>query len=228
MEEVYTWLINGWTLQILLGALATVTLAIFAYIVGLSISLFFAICQFLQLRKVSLVEVGYITLFRCMPELLVVMCLYFVFTTCAQALSIKGSIIGFISAVISLGLICGSYLCAVFKAGLRSISEGQLEAGYALGLSKARIIKKILLPQLIGYTFQPVLNVWLVLLKDTSIVSLVGISELMFRTNTVIASTLSPFTFYSLAGIFYLLITAASNTFLGKLSSYLSKSLKVE
>lgn len=214
---------SGWVWQLAVGTLFTIMLSVASYILALVISLFFSISNFLGYQKIILIERIYIYIFRSLPEIVVIFGLFYVATTLGQSFSVTGSWVGIISVIIALGLISGSYLCNTFRAGLPYIEPGQIEAARALSFSTSHIVRRIFLPQLIGYCVKPALNIWLVLIKDTSMVSIVGIGELVFKANLGVATTLDPFLFYSLAGGIYLVITWLSTRLLCYLSGRINQ-----
>lgn len=114
----------------------------------------------------------------------------------------------FIAGVIALGLIFGAYFCELLHSGLLSIDSGQLLAADAYGFSPWLKARYILLPQLTKIILPGFINLCLVLLKDTAIVSLIGLTDLMQIANMASAATREPFLFYLVVAAIYLLLTS--------------------
>jgi len=114
------------------------------------------------------------------------------------------------AGIATLGLIFGAYMTETFKSALLNIPRGQIEAAQAYGLSRTRTFTRIVLPQMIRLALPGFTNNWLVLVKATALVSLIGLQDVMFRAKGAAEATGKPFTFYLVAGGFYLAITILS------------------
>jgi ABC-type arginine transport system permease subunit len=114
------------------------------------------------------------------------------------------------AGIATLGLIFGAYMTETFKSALLNIPRGQIEAAEAYGLGRTRIFTRIVLPQMIRLALPGFTNNWLVLVKATALVSLIGLQDVMFRAKGAAEATGKPFTFYLVAGGFYLAITILS------------------
>lgn len=233
MSIITDFLLGGWAKQLIFASFVTISLAIAAYIIGLIVALIFTIAKLFKVTAVTFVCNIYTTIFRGVPELLVILFFFYTFSNFSRdintffSLSINSIIISFVAAAIALGLITGSYLTEVFRGGLSAIQAGQIEAAEALGMPKLVVVFRIIFPQLISYTWQPIVNIWLSTIKDTSLVAIIGISELMFTSNLGVTTTGQPFIFYSFGAILYLTMMLISNLIFKKLSykyNYLLKS----
>lgn len=116
----------------------------------------------------------------------------------------------FSAGCVTLGLIFGAYMTETFRGALQGIPHGQIEAAHAYGLGRMRTWRSIVLPQMIRLALPGFTNNWLVLVKATALVSLLGLQDIMFRARGAAEATGKPFTFYLLAGSFYLAITVVS------------------
>ncbi|WP_437883816.1 ABC transporter permease [Pseudomonas sp. LRF_L74] len=116
----------------------------------------------------------------------------------------------FAAGCATLGLIFGAYMTETFRGALQGIPHGQIEAAQAYGLGRARTFFGIVLPQMIRLALPGFTNNWLVLVKGTALVSLLGLQDIMFRARGAAEATGKPFTFYLIAGGFYLAITVIS------------------
>ncbi|MGL6350371.1 MAG: ABC transporter permease subunit, partial [Aeromonas sp.] len=151
------------------------------------------------------------TLIRGLPELLVVLFIYFGST---QVLFlITGEYVEFspfACGVLALSLLFASYATQTLRAALNAVPVGQRLAAMALGLSKGQIFFRIVLPQAWRHALPGLGNQWLVLLKDTALVSLIGVNEIMRQAQMASASTYEPFTWYASAALIYLAISLVS------------------
>jgi len=123
-----------------------------------------------------------------------------------------------IAGIAALGLIFGAYMAETFRNALMNIPKGQIEAAIAYGLPPGRIFIRIILAQFIRLALPGFTNNWLVLVKASALVSLIGLQDVMFRAKGAAEATSMPFTFYMVAGAFYLALTLASLIFLGLLA----------
>lgn len=116
----------------------------------------------------------------------------------------------FSAGCVTLGVIFGAYMTETFRGALQGIPHGQIEAAHAYGLGPVRTWRSVVLPQMIRLALPGFTNNWLVLVKATALVSLLGLQDIMFRARGAAEATGKPFTFYLLAGGFYLAITVVS------------------
>jgi His/Glu/Gln/Arg/opine family amino acid ABC transporter permease subunit len=203
--------IDGFVLQILFGMLVTIKLAVCALLLGMIIGLFGALLESIRPHWLRYLIMGLIFIIRGLPELLVLFIIYFGLTTLlTQLLHHYVDISAFVAGVITLGLIFGAYAAQVFRGAFLAIDVGQLDAGSAMGLSRSQLFFRIQLPQAWRHAIPGLGNLWLVLLKDTAIVSLIGLSEMMNQSKLAASSTHQPFTFYLIAALLYLVITSVS------------------
>lgn len=121
----------------------------------------------------------------------------------------------FITSVFALGFNSGAYICELLRAGLKSIDKGQKEAGLALGLSNKKIMDKIVIPQAIRVILPGIGNEFITMIKESSIVSTVGIFDLTYSSNIIKASTFSIFEPLIIVALIYLLLTTITTSILG-------------
>ncbi|CAJ1783967.1 arginine ABC transporter permease ArtQ [Aeromonas salmonicida] len=161
------------------------------------------------------------TLIRGLPELLVVLFIYFGST---QVLFlITGEYVEFspfACGVLALSLLFASYATQTLRAALNAVPAGQRLAALALGLGKGHIFFRIVLPQAWRHALPGLGNQWLVLLKDTALVSLIGVNEMMRQAQMASASTYEPFTWYAAAALIYLAISLVSEFGLKQAARY--------
>ena len=210
---------EGWAKPILSGALLTLELAVATLPFGLVIGLLLASGMLSHKRWVQQFCIAYSTIFRALPELLTIFIIYY-----GSQLTIKMAcdfigwetpqINGFIAGLIALGVVFAAFSCEIFYTSLRAIPQGQYEASYALGLSARTSYFRVTLPQVWRTALPGLGNVWLVLLKDTSLVSVIALSDLMRQTYVAVNSTKEPFFFYALACAVYLIFSSVSGLIL--------------
>lgn len=197
------------TLSIGIGE--TISLAALSLILGLILGILFTI---FETGKVSLLRLAFhcfTTTIRGIPEILLLFAFYFGGSTLLSTLFNKNIDINpFVAGVLTLSLIFGSYSCKILSSALNAISIGEREAAKAIGFSNWQIGLFILWPQMIRHALPGLGNLWLILLKDTALISLIGGSDLMSRTQIIIRNTEQPFTFYLLLSIIYLMLNFIS------------------
>lgn len=210
---------EGYIAQLLSGALVTLEVALCALCVGLVIGLVGALSESVPYKWLRYLLSSVIFLVRGLPELLVLFFIYFGMAAILSALFHHYvDVSPFVAGVAALGLIFGSYAAQVFRAAFAAVEFGQLEAGKAMGLTSMQILCHIQLPQAWRHALPGLGNLWLVLLKDTAIVTLIGMSDLMTKAKTAASTTQQPFTFYLGAACIYLFITTVSNILLQHLT----------
>jgi ABC-type arginine transport system permease subunit len=132
----------------------------------------------------------------------------------------------FLAGTVGLALIFGSYASQVFRGAFLAIPLGQGEAARALGLNRRQVFAHILLPQAWRHALPGLSNLWLVLLKDTALVSLIGLADLMNKSQVAASTTHQPFVFFLTAALLYLIMTSISQGLLRKLTANASRHLQ--
>lgn len=203
------------------AAWMTLGLALASLVGGMVLALAFSAAELSKRRWLVWPVATLTTLIRGLPELLVVLFIYFGST---QVLFL---IIGeyvefspFACGVLALSLLFASYATQTLRAALNAVPAGQRLAALALGLGKGHIFFRIVLPQAWRHALPGLGNQWLVLLKDTALVSLIGVNEMMRQAQMASASTYQPFTWYAAAALIYLAISLVSEYGLGLAARY--------
>ncbi|MGL6571945.1 arginine ABC transporter permease ArtQ [Aeromonas hydrophila] len=203
------------------AAWMTLGLALASLIGGMVLALAFSAAELSKQRALVWSVATLTTLIRGLPELLVVLFIYFGST---QVLFlITGEYVEFspfACGVLALSLLFASYATQTLRAALNAVPAGQRLAALALGLGKGHIFFRIVLPQAWRYALPGLGNQWLVLLKDTALVSLIGVNEMMRQAQMASASTYQPFTWYAAAALIYLAISLVSEFGLKQASRY--------
>ena len=199
------------------GVLMTVQLALSALCLGLILGLFGALAKTSPYRALNWLGGAYSTLVRGIPELLWVLLIYFgtvnAMRAIGEALGMPGlELSAFSAGVIALGLCFGAYATEVFRGAILSIPKGHREAGLALGMSRSRIFIKLIMPQMWRIALPGLGNLFMILMKDTALVSVIGLEEIMRHSQIAVTSTKQPFTFYMVAALMYLSLTVLAMT----------------
>jgi polar amino acid transport system permease protein len=159
---------------------------------------------------------AYTTVFRGLPELLTLLLIYYGSQILSQniadasGLPIAINVSPFTAGVIALSLVFGAYSSEVLLAALRGVEQGQIAAARSFGMNPALVFRRVTAPQMIRIALPGLGNNWLVLLKDTSLVSVIALNDLLRVTSVAVESTRQPFQFYAAACAIYLAMTAVS------------------
>jgi len=208
-------MLQGYLPQILNGTWVTIQVTTAALILGMLLGILAALGEGAKNTFIRYLFTGIISIVRGVPELLVLFFIYFggtIFLT--KIIGTYVNVSSFIAGVVALGLIFAAYASQTLRGAFIEIPKGQMEAGKALGLTNFRVFTKILLPQAWRHALPGLGNLFLVLLKDSALVSLIGLSDLMNKTQLAANSTHQPFTFFLVAAVIYLVLTSVSQVLL--------------
>ncbi|AJR08995.1 arginine ABC transporter permease ArtQ [Photobacterium gaetbulicola] len=200
--------LSGYALTLLEASWVTIQLSLASVAVGLVLAVLFASGEMSRFRAIAWPTTTMVTVLRGLPEILVVLFIFFGSTQVLFLLT--GDFIEvspFLSGVIALSLIFAAYASQTLRGALKAVPNGQREAASALGISKSRAFFKIVLPQAVRHALPGLTNQWLVLLKDTALVSLIGVTDLLKQAQLTAAATHESFTWYACAAAVYLVIT---------------------
>ena len=204
--------LHGFGPALAAGALMTVQLALSALCLGLILGLLGALAKTSPYKPLQWLGSTYSTLVRGIPELLWVLLIYFGTVNGMRALGKLFDIpdlalSAFAAGVIALGICFGAYATEVFRGAILAIPKGHREAGLALGMSRSRILFKLVLPQMWRIALPGLGNLFMILMKDTALVSVIGLEEIMRHAQIAVSFTKEAFTFYMVAAIMYLGLT---------------------
>jgi octopine/nopaline transport system permease protein len=220
---------KGWGDELLLAVIMTIAVAITAMFIGIFFSIIFTPLKLSNNKTLNFISNFYTTIVRGVPELLVI---YLFFFGGSGAIMFVASIFGydgyieinaFITGSFAIGIISGAYTTEVFRGAIQSIDKGQFEASKVLGLSKTAYSIKIIIPQVLRLSIPNLSNVWQITLKDTSLISVTGLVEIMRQSYIAAGSTRDPLFFYSFAGLLYLVLTFLSMKIFNKLEKNYSR-----
>ncbi|MCK0548236.1 ABC transporter permease [Pseudomonas syringae] len=204
--------LHGFGPALAAGALMTVQLALSALCLGLILGLLGALAKTSPYKPLQWLGSTYSTLVRGIPELLWVLLIYFGTVNGMRALGKLFDISdlalsAFAAGVIALGICFGAYATEVFRGAILAIPKGHREAGLALGMSRSRILFKLVLPQMWRIALPGLGNLFMILMKDTALVSVIGLEEIMRHAQIAVGFTKQAFTFYMVAAFMYLGLT---------------------
>ena len=220
---------NGWGDELFIATLMTVAVSISAMLIGFFFALIFTPLKLSKYKILNLIGNFYTTVIRGVPELLVI---YLFFFGGSGAIMYVASIFGyfeyieinaFITGSFAIGIISGAYSTEVFRGAIQSIDKGQFEASKVLGFNKYIHFFKVIMPQMLRLALPNLSNVWQITLKDTSLISVTGLVEIMRQSYIAAGSTRDPLLFYSFAAVLYLLLTFISMKFLNRLEKNYSR-----
>jgi len=204
---------TGWGDELLIATMMTIAVSITAMLIGFLFALIFTPLKLSKSKFLNLIGNSYTTVIRGVPELLVI---YLFFFGGSGAVMYVASIFGyneyieinaFITGSFAIGIISGAYSTEVFRGAIQSIDKGQFEASKVLGLKKPVHFFKVIMPQMLRLAIPNLSNVWQITLKDTSLISVTGLVEIMRQSYIAAGSTRDPLFFYSFAAVLYLLLT---------------------
>ena len=214
---------TGWGDELFHATLMTIAVSITAMFIGFSFAAIFTPLKLSKYKSLNLIANIYTTVIRGVPELLVI---YLFFFGGSGAIMFVASIFGyneyieinaFVTGSFAIGIISGAYSTEVFRGAIQSIDKGQFEVAKVLGFNKFKQFYKIILPQMLRLAIPNLSNVWQITLKDTSLISVTGLVEIMRQSYIAAGSTRDPLFFYSFAAVLYLLLTFLSMKLINRL-----------
>jgi len=220
---------TGWGDELFFATLMTIAVALVALLIGFILAAIFSTLKLSKNKILNLIGSFYTTIFRGVPELLVI---YLFFFGGSGAVMYVAKIFGydgyievnaFLTGAIAIGIISGAYSTEVFRGAIQSINRGQFEASEVLGFKKKIYYYKIIIPQMLRLALPNISNVWQITLKDTSLISVTGLVEIMRQSYIAAGSTRDPLFFYSFAAILYLFLTFLSMQLFNRLEKNYSK-----
>lgn len=189
---------------LLMGAAVTIEITAVSVAVGFFIGLFAGIARISQIRILRLIAAVYADCIRGTPLLVQIFLIYF-----ALPILTGHQIEPFAAAVMACGINSGAYISEIFRAGIQSVDPGQMEAGRSLGLTWWQTMVYVVLPQAIRNILPPLGNEFIAMLKDSSLVSVIGFEELTRRGQLIIAQTYGSFEIWLTVAALYLIMTLA-------------------
>lgn len=226
-------MLHGYGAQLAQGTATTLALALGALAIATPLGLAGAAAKLSRARTARWMGNVYTTLTRGIPDLVLMLLVFYGGQAVANALAEAASfpepldIDPFTAGVATLGFIFGAYLAETFRGAILAIAPGQREAALAFGMTPRQVLARILLPQMIRFALPGFTNNWLVLVKSTALVSVIGLTDMMQRAGMAAGATREPFTFYLAAGAIYLAITTASLLVLRLVERHYARGVRV-
>ncbi|MDP2263796.1 MAG: ABC transporter permease [Hydrogenophaga sp.] len=223
---------SGYFLAILQGALLTVGVSLGALALAIVLGLIGASAKLSGRTVPVALATAYTTLVRGVPELVLMLLVFYGGTIgLNHLLEMAGSrrtvdINPFLAGVITIGFIYGAYMTETFRGAILAIPKGQMEAAWAFGMGRTRTFMRITAPQMVRYALPGFTNNWLVLIKATALVSLIGLQEMTYLAKQASAATREPFTFFLFAAALFLVYTSVSLWVLRKLERRFSLGVR--
>jgi His/Glu/Gln/Arg/opine family amino acid ABC transporter permease subunit len=206
---------EGYLPMILEGLKVTLSVAAVSLAIASAFGLLGALMKLSKSPVARWVANTYTTVVRALPDLLLMLVIFYGgqiwLNRIAEAQGWSYiDVDAFAAGTVTLGFIFGAYLTETFRGAILAVPRGQLEAGDAYGLTRGEVVRLILLPQMVRHAIPGFSNNWLVMLKATALVSVIGLDDMVHRAGLAAAATREPFTFYALTGALYLAVTTVS------------------
>ncbi len=206
---------HGYGASVFEGAWLTLEVALMSLVVAVALGLAGALAKLSRSLVLRTIAGLYTTIIRGMPDLVLMLLIYFGGQTLVNVISDALGweyidINPFVAGVLTIGLIFGAYMTETFRGALMAVPKGQLEAGYAYGMSPVQVFVRIHLPQMLRYALPGFGNNWLVLLKTTALVSVIGLDDIVRKAQLAAGATRLPFTFYGAVLLGFLAFTTVS------------------
>tara|TARA_Y100000768_G_C23886289_1_gene637742 strand:- start:2 stop:694 length:693 start_codon:yes stop_codon:yes gene_type:complete len=214
---------TGWGDELLKATFMTVMVALAAFFFGFLISTLIVPLKLSNKKFLNYMGNTYTTIFRGVPELLVI---YLLFFGGSSAVMFVAKMFGykefieinaFLTGSVSIGLISGAYTTEVFRGAIESIDKGQFDGAKSLGLKKTTYYVFVIAPQVLRLSLPNLSNVWQLTLKDTALISVTGLVEIMRQSYIASGATRNPLLFYCFAAFLYLILTTISLKYFNKL-----------
>jgi len=211
--------LEGYWPLLIKGAKLTMVVGSGAMIMAMLLGLATALCKLSNLKSISFIAGMYTTIIRGIPELVLILLVYYGAPTLVQdtfllmGKEIFIDIDPLIAGTLTIGFIYGAFATEVFRGAFLAVPRGQVEAAKACGMNGLLIFRRVLLPQMWRFALPGLSNVWMVLIKATALISVIQLPELMRNADIAAKNLKKPFTCYFAASLLYLLITILSLLF---------------
>ncbi|MBO8464188.1 MAG: amino acid ABC transporter permease [Firmicutes bacterium] len=194
--------------SMLLAALGqTCLLAFLSLIFACILGLVFGLMNVSHSKVLKIIGGIYVDAIRGVPLIVLAYFIYFGVPYAAKALGMTDfRLTALYAGTITLALNCGAYMAEILRAGIQSVDRGQMEAARSLGMSYGHSMRKVVLPQAIRTMIPSIINQFIITLKDTSILSVIGFPELVNTGKTVVANTMNAFGTWAIVGIMYMIV----------------------
>lgn len=224
-------MLQGYGASLLQGAALTLALALGSLLLALVLGLAGAAAKLSASAFWRRMATVYTTVIRGVPDLVLMMLIFYggqiAMNAALNAIGREGvDIDPFVAGVATLGFIFGAYFTETFRGAILAVPKGQIEAGRAFGMSAWLVFRRITAPQMLRFAIPSLTNNWLVLVKSTALVSLIGLNDMLQKAQQAAGATREPFTFYLAVGALYLALTTVSVVALRALERRVSRGAK--
>lgn len=217
-QRIMELLINSFWQILLPGLRITIPLTLISFAISLALALFTAVVQVTNIRGLRQLARLYVWVIRGTPLLVQLYVIFYGLPGLGVTLN------AFLSAVIVFAVNTGAYASETIRAAIESVPEGQLEAGYCVGMSYMQTMMRIILPQALRTAFPPLSNSLIGLVKDTSLAANITVMEMFMSAQRIAARTYEPFALYCEVGLIYLMFC----TVLTRIQRVWEEKLKLE
>lgn len=205
--------------DLLSATLVTIGLALVSVVIALILGFFTALARISKIKILKAIGTIYVSIFRGTPLLVQIFVIYYGL----PQINIELDPIS--SGILALSLNAGSYLSESFRASILAVEKGQMEAAVSMGMTYGQAMRRIILPQSIRIAIPTLSNTYIILIKDTSLVSVITVTELLQMSTLVIAKTFEPLTIYLMAAALYWLVITFFTILLDRLEKRTSRHL---
>ncbi|MDW6022637.1 ABC transporter permease subunit [Mesorhizobium sp. BAC0120] len=223
---------GGWGAAMSAATVMTIAVAVTGFIAGAIIGAFGAWAKISGGRVVRTVADGYTTVLRGIPDLLVIYLFYFgssaILTPIGRFFGANGflSLPAFFAGALAIAIVSGAYHTEVFRGAYQVVARGEIDAAYATGMSPALAFRRIIAPLTLRFALPGLANIWQLVLKESSLISVTGLVEILRQAQIGAGSTRQPFTFFLAAAILFLLISSASGWALQHAEKHFTRGLR--
>ena len=208
--------LHGYFPMILKGMLLTVEVALLSLLIAVILGLIGALAKLSKSRIARNVATLYTTLIRGVPDLVLMTLIFFGGQIMVNNI---GDYMGwdyidispFVAGTLTIGFIFGAYMTETFRGGILAVSSGEIDAAHAFGMSKWQVFVRITFPLMVRHALPGFSNNWMVLVKTTALVSVIGLHDMVYNAGVAGGSTRQPFTFYLVVALMFLCITGISD-----------------
>jgi len=220
---------QGWGLPLINAAGITIAAAVSGFLLGSVLGVAGAVLKLSRRALLRAVGMFYTTVFRGIPEILIIYLFYFGGSVAFTKMMNLGGLPGFFSlpafliGVLAVGIVSGAYQTEAYRAGFLRLDRGQIEAGLSCGMSDFLLLRRIIAPQALRFALPALGNIWQSVLKETALLSVIGLTELLRQSITAAGSTREPLLFYGVAAVMFFVIGRVTGSLLSRTEKRLAK-----
>nr|NJM03559.1 ABC transporter permease [Desulfobacula sp.] len=216
--------LQGYGPGILQGTLLTIELCLASLAISMVLGIITALAKLSRVRAANLIAHAYTTIIRGIPDLVLMLLIFYGGQVFINQI---GPMLGydayidinpFMAGVSTIGFIFGAYMAETFRGAILAVPGGQMEAGHAFGMTRFQVFIRILMPQMVRHAIPGFGNNWLVLMKTTALVSIIGLKDMVRMAGLAAGATRMPFTFYLVVALIYLILTSVSILILNRIN----------